>query len=162
MVQSFIPAVNLENNRDCQISTIVLNNIFEAVQYVINELDILQMIFVDSSRKNHTDQLKNLMIDIITVILAEYETIPFALLEILFAKLIEPEKVLTFVRRRLFMNEMIFFQKLREECYELAQGIIRRGENYLKLAIAQVKLSHFPGLTFFFFSSSVLQNRSRR
>ena len=33
------------------------------------------------------------MIDIISVILAEYETIPFSLLEILFAKLIEPEKV---------------------------------------------------------------------
>ncbi len=34
MVQSFIPAVNLEDNRGCQISTVVLNNIFNAVQYV--------------------------------------------------------------------------------------------------------------------------------
>jgi sister-chromatid-cohesion protein PDS5 len=74
MVQSFIPAVNLEDNRGCQISTVVLNNIFNAVQ------------------KNHTDQLKNLMIDIISVILAEYESIPFSLLELLFTKIIEPEK----------------------------------------------------------------------
>jgi hypothetical protein len=35
MVQSFIPAVNLEDNRGCQISTLVLNNLFNAVQYVI-------------------------------------------------------------------------------------------------------------------------------
>jgi hypothetical protein len=35
MVQSFIPAVNLEDNRGCQISTVVLNNLFNAVQYVI-------------------------------------------------------------------------------------------------------------------------------
>lgn len=41
MVQSFIPAVNLEDNRGCQISTVVLNNLFNAVQYVIKENDIL-------------------------------------------------------------------------------------------------------------------------
>jgi len=34
------------------------------------------------------------MIDIITVILAEYETIPFSLLEVLFSRIIDPEKVL--------------------------------------------------------------------
>lgn len=32
MVQSFIPAVNLEGNRGCQISTLVLNNLFDAIQ----------------------------------------------------------------------------------------------------------------------------------
>ncbi|CAF3343731.1 unnamed protein product [Rotaria sp. Silwood1] len=74
MVQSFIPAVNLEDNRGCQISTIVLTNLFNAVQ------------------KKHSDQLKNLMIEIVSVILAEYETIPFSLLEILFARIIDPEK----------------------------------------------------------------------
>ncbi|CAF0795178.1 unnamed protein product [Adineta steineri] len=100
MVQSFIPAVNLEDNRGCQISTVVLNNLFNAVQ------------------KKHTDQLKNLMIEIITVILAEYESVPFALLELLFARIIDPEK------------------KLREECYELVESIIRRGEPYLKSSIA--------------------------
>ncbi|UJR22584.1 hypothetical protein I4U23_025630 [Adineta vaga] len=101
MVQSFIPAVNLEDNRGCQISTLVFNNLFNALQ------------------KNHTDQLKNLMIDIVTVILAEYESIPFSLLELLFARIIDPEK------------------KLREECYELVESIIRRGESYLKPAIAE-------------------------
>ena len=35
------------------------------------------------ARKKHTDQLKNLMIEIVSVILAEYETVPFALLELL-------------------------------------------------------------------------------
>jgi len=44
-------------------------------------------------RKNHTDQLKNLMIDIVSVILAEYEFVPFPLLEILFTRIIDPEKV---------------------------------------------------------------------
>ncbi|CAF3778931.1 unnamed protein product [Rotaria sp. Silwood1] len=101
MVQSFIPAVNLEDNRGCQISTVVLNNLFNAVQ------------------KKHTDQLKNLMIEIVSVILAEYESIPFSLLELLFARIIDPEK------------------KLREECYELVESIIRRGESYLKPAIAE-------------------------
>ncbi|CAF4414894.1 unnamed protein product, partial [Adineta steineri] len=79
MVQSFIPAVNLEDNRGCQISTVVLNNLFNAVQ------------------KKHTDQLKNLMIEIITVILAEYESVPFALLELLFARIIDPEKVMLII-----------------------------------------------------------------
>jgi hypothetical protein len=46
------------------------------------------------NRKKHTDQLKNLMIDIITVILAEYESVPFSLLELLFARIIDPEKVM--------------------------------------------------------------------
>ncbi len=46
------------------------------------------------NRKNHTDQLKNLMVDIVTVILAEYESIPFSLLELLFARIIDPEKVM--------------------------------------------------------------------
>ncbi|CAF2251412.1 unnamed protein product [Rotaria magnacalcarata] len=101
MVQSFIPAVNLEDNRGCQISTVVFNNLFNALQ------------------KKHTDQLKNLMIDIVTVILAEYESIPFSLLELLFARIIDPEK------------------KLREECYELVESIIRRGESCLKPAIAE-------------------------
>ncbi|CAF2739868.1 unnamed protein product [Rotaria sp. Silwood2] len=96
MVQSFIPAVNLEDNRGCQISTVVFNNLFNAVQ------------------KKHSDQLKNLMIEIVSVILAEYETIPFALLELLFARIIDPEK------------------KLREECYELVESIIRRCESFLK------------------------------
>ncbi|CAF4562179.1 unnamed protein product, partial [Rotaria magnacalcarata] len=32
MVQSFIPAVNLEDNRGCQISTVVFNNLFNALQ----------------------------------------------------------------------------------------------------------------------------------
>ncbi|CAF0813583.1 unnamed protein product [Rotaria sordida] len=100
MVQSFIPAVNLEDNRGCQISTVVFNNLFNAVQ------------------KKHSDQLKNLMIEIISVILAEYETIPFSLLEILFARIIDPEK------------------KLREECYELVEAIIRRCESFLKPVIA--------------------------
>lgn len=36
MVQSFIPAVNLEDNRGCQISTVVLTNLFNAVQYVVS------------------------------------------------------------------------------------------------------------------------------
>jgi len=40
MVQSFIPAVNLENNRGCQISTVVLNNLFNAVQYVITNMSL--------------------------------------------------------------------------------------------------------------------------
>ncbi|CAF1248008.1 unnamed protein product [Adineta steineri] len=101
MVQSFIPAVNLEDNRGCQISTVVLNNLFNAVQ------------------KKHTDQLKNLMIDIVSVILAEYETIPFSLLELLFARIIDPEK------------------KLREECYELVEAIIRRSESIIKSPIAE-------------------------
>ncbi|CAF1026630.1 unnamed protein product [Adineta ricciae] len=101
MVQSFIPAINLEDNRSCQISTLVLNNLFNAVQ------------------KNHTDQLKNLMIDIVTVILAEYDLVPFSLLELLFARIIDPEK------------------KLREECYELVESIIRRAETCLKPAIAE-------------------------
>ncbi|CAM4796233.1 unnamed protein product [Rotaria magnacalcarata] len=99
MVQSFIPAVNLEDNRGCRISSVVFNNLFNAVQ------------------KKHSDQLKNLMIEIISVILAEYETIPFALLELLFARIIDPEK------------------KLREECYELVESIIRRGESILKPVI---------------------------
>jgi hypothetical protein len=34
------------------------------------------------------------MIDIITVILAEYESVPFSLLELLFARIIDPEKVM--------------------------------------------------------------------
>jgi hypothetical protein len=34
------------------------------------------------------------MIDIVTVILAEYESIPFSLLELLFARIIDPEKVM--------------------------------------------------------------------
>ncbi|UJR26497.1 hypothetical protein I4U23_007824 [Adineta vaga] len=101
MVQSFIPAVNLEDNRGCRISTVVLTNLFNAVQ------------------KKHTDQLKNLIVDIISVILAEYETIPFSLLELLFARIIDPEK------------------KLREECYELVESIIRRSESFIKPAIAE-------------------------
>jgi len=51
-------------------------------------------LFYFSHRKKHTDQLKNLMIDIITVILAEYESVPFSLLELLFARIIDPEKVM--------------------------------------------------------------------
>ncbi|CAF2864777.1 unnamed protein product [Rotaria sp. Silwood2] len=102
MVQSFIPAVNLEDNRGCQISTVVFNNLFNAVQ------------------KKHSDQLKNLMIEIVSVILAEYETIPFALLELLFARIIDPEK------------------KLREECYELVESIIRRCESFLKPVVVDV------------------------
>jgi len=101
MVQSFIPAVNLEDNRGCQISTLVLNNLFDAIQ------------------KDHTDQLKSLMIEIVSVILAEYESVPFPLLELLFVRIIDPEK------------------KLREECYELVESIIRRNENCLKSAIAE-------------------------
>ncbi len=50
-------------------------------------------LFSFSYRKKHSDQLKNLMIDIVSVILAEYETIPFSLLELLFARIIDPEKV---------------------------------------------------------------------
>ena len=38
------------------------------------------------------------MIEIITVILAEYETVPFPLLELLFARIIDPEKVI-YIRR---------------------------------------------------------------
>lgn len=53
--------------------------------------DVCSILFFN--RKKHTDQLKNLMIDIISVILAEYETIPFALLELLFVRIIDPEKV---------------------------------------------------------------------
>ena len=45
------------------------------------------------NRKTHTDQLKNLMIEIVSVILAEYESIPFQLLELLFVRIIDPEKV---------------------------------------------------------------------
>lgn len=48
-----------------------------------------------SLRKKHTDQLKNLMIEIISVILAEYESVPFSLLELLFARIIDPEKVIS-------------------------------------------------------------------
>jgi hypothetical protein len=94
MVQSFIPAVNLEDNRGCQISTVVLNNLFNAVQYVIMNNILNEKKNENLFRKKHTDQLKNLMIDIITVILAEYETIPFSLLEVLFSRIIDPEKVL--------------------------------------------------------------------
>jgi hypothetical protein len=39
------------------------------------------------------------MIEIVTVILAEYETIPFALLELLFTRIIDPEKV-KYIQRR--------------------------------------------------------------
>ena len=39
------------------------------------------------------------MIDIVSVILAEYELVPFALLEILFTRIIDPEKV---NRKKLF------------------------------------------------------------
>ena len=98
MVQSFIPAVNLEDNRGCQISTVVLNNLFNSVQYVLSlnwtyvKIDSFFFLFCD--RKQHTDQLKNLMIDIVTVILAEYESIPFSLLELLFERIIDPEKVI--------------------------------------------------------------------
>jgi hypothetical protein len=33
------------------------------------------------------------MVEIVSVILAEYESVPFALLELLFARIIDPEKV---------------------------------------------------------------------
>ena len=99
MVQSFIPAVNLEDNRGTQISTVVFNNLFNAVQYVLIDNIMKEKISVDFFRKKHTDQLKNLMIDIVSVILAEYETIPFALLELLFARIIDPEKVFIGIRR---------------------------------------------------------------
>ena len=46
-----------------------------------------------SFRKTHTEPLKNLMVDIVSVIMAEYESIPFALLELLFGRIIDPEKV---------------------------------------------------------------------
>jgi hypothetical protein len=49
---------------------------------------------LSSNRKKHSDQLKNLMVEIISVILAEYESVPFALLEVLFARIIDPEKVI--------------------------------------------------------------------
>jgi hypothetical protein len=45
MVQSFIPAVNLEDNRGCQISTVVLTNLFNAVQYVITNLKLKKKLF---------------------------------------------------------------------------------------------------------------------
>lgn len=45
-------------------------------------------------RKDHTDQLKSLMIEIVSVILAEYESVPFPLLESLFVRIIDPEKVI--------------------------------------------------------------------
>ena len=91
MVQSFIPAVNLEDNRGCQISSVVLNNLFNAVQYVVlsSILNHRNFCFLE---KKHSDQLKNLMIEIVVVILAEYETIPFSLLELLFSRIIDPEK----------------------------------------------------------------------
>ena len=90
-----------------------------------------------SARKKHTDQLKNLMVEIISVILAEYESVPFALLELLFARIIDPEKVLT-VGSQLYPSRFSPLQKLREECYELVESIIRRGESFLKPAIAEV------------------------
>jgi hypothetical protein len=34
------------------------------------------------------------MIDVVTVILAEYETVPFVLLEVLFVRIVDPEKVI--------------------------------------------------------------------
>jgi hypothetical protein len=40
------------------------------------------------------------MIDIVSVILAEYETIPFSLLELLFARIIDPEKVFIITESR--------------------------------------------------------------
>ena len=48
------------------------------------------------NRKKHTDQLKNLMVEIVSVILAEYESVPYTLLELLFARIIDPEKVISF------------------------------------------------------------------
>jgi hypothetical protein len=42
------------------------------------------------------------MIDIVSVILAEYETIPFSLLELLFARIIDPEKVCKSQTEKLF------------------------------------------------------------
>ena len=96
-------------------------------------------IFVLFYRKNHTDQLKNLMIDIVTVILAEYDLVPFSLLELLFARIIDPEKVITILD---FLNNFFLLlcsQKLREECYELVESIIRRAETCLKPAIAEVQ-----------------------
>ncbi|CAF5018588.1 unnamed protein product, partial [Rotaria sp. Silwood1] len=70
--------------------------------------------------------------EIVSVILAEYESIPFSLLELLFARIIDPEK------------------KLREECYELVESIIRRGESYLKPAIAEVRFLFIIILFIFF------------
>ncbi|CAF0892254.1 unnamed protein product [Didymodactylos carnosus] len=99
MVQSFIPAISLEENNGCQISSVIFTNLFNAVQ------------------KNHSVQLKNLMNDLLSVLLAEYESVPFPLLELLFERIIDPEK------------------KLREECYELVESIIRKTEVYLKSAI---------------------------
>lgn len=57
---------------------------------LVKYLTHLRLLFF---RKKHSDQLKNLMVDIISVILAEYEAVPFALLELLFARIIDPEKV---------------------------------------------------------------------
>lgn len=95
MVQSFIPAVNLEDNRGTRISTAVLTNLFNAVQYVIDKrMNFVYSILIDwLNRKKHSEQLKNQMIEIISVILAEYESIPNSLLELLFARIIDPEKV---------------------------------------------------------------------
>ncbi len=61
-------------------------------------------------RKKHTDQLKNLMVDIVSVILAEYETIPFSLLELLFSRIIDPEKVLLMFRQKIGKFEIYFLE----------------------------------------------------
>lgn len=48
------------------------------------------------------------MVDIVAVILAEYESIPFSLLEQLFARIIDPEKVIK-----------IMFSFISSMCYRL-------------------------------------------
>jgi hypothetical protein len=53
---------------------------------------------------------------------------------------------------RILMIENFYLQKLREECYELVESIIRRGESYLKPAIAEVRsFSHSPSSIIYIF-----------
>jgi hypothetical protein len=50
------------------------------------------------------------MVDIVSVILAEYETIPFSLLELLFSRIIDPEKVLLMFRQKIGKFEIYFLE----------------------------------------------------
>jgi hypothetical protein len=52
MVQSFIPAVNLEDNRGTQISSVVFNNLFNAVQYVLIDNIMKEKMSSDFLEKN--------------------------------------------------------------------------------------------------------------
>lgn len=57
----------------------------------------------------------------------------------IFLSEIEYQNPSVFFYRKYHLRRSFFFQKLREECYELVESIIRRGESYLKTSIAEVR-----------------------